>query len=346
MMVAPPPPMPYGMPQYPVPPQYQQGAFTAAMPNLPVVPANDEASRAAILNAGRHSYPLHAEEAHMGFSSDARYSDQVDQFHPLADKPGFKRVIVKLPHPRFEGAPEFIDSIPKHSSTFAWTEICGTNVPECSMAPVPQVAEKTWYNSRIYIPEQRSHVERQYLERFVPGPNGEWLDVVKARRMTAFLEEERNKFEEMEEEQRLVKSGDAVELTDYTDAYSGDHLVACNNQLLTKQQVYERYNIQRSDWGKKVDSVPAFDFDNLRSPWPFGRVDRNKRVSQNVYDWFDRRNPQIVSDRSYRLMELPSYYVDEDLYGKWRPTARKGVLGTAEDVYTRAQHFDDMPYQM
>lgn len=282
----------------------------------------------------------------MGFEPDGRFFEQADPGHPLAVKPGFNRTIVKLPHPRYEGAPEFIDGVPKRNSTFAWTELCGTNSPECSMAPVPQVREKTWYNSRIYIPEQRSHVERQYLERFVPGPNGEWLDVVKARRMTTFLEEQRKKYEEEEEERRLVKSGDVVELTDYTDVYTGEELVACNNQLLTKQQVYERYNIHRSDWGKRVDKIPAFDFDNLRSPWPFGKVDRNKRVSQHAYDWFDRRNPRIVSDRSYRIMELPSYYVDEDLYGKWRAQPPKGVLGTAEDALTRAQHFDDYPYQM
>jgi hypothetical protein len=317
----------------------------AAMPNLPIVQA-DAAGRNAIRQAGQESYPLHPEEVHMGFESDGRFFEQADPGHPLAVKPGFNRTIVKLPHPRYEGAPEFIDGVPKRNSTFAWTELCGTNSPECSMAPVPQVREKTWYNSRVYIPEQRSHVERQYLERFVPGPNGEWLDVVKARRMTTFLEEQRKKYEEEEEERRLVKSGDVVELTDYTDTYTGEELVACNNQLLTKQQVYERYNIHRSDWGKRVDKIPAFDFDNLRSPWPFGKVDRNKRVSQHAYDWFDRRNPRIVSDRSYRIMELPSYYVDEDLYGKWRAQPPKGVLGTAEDALTRAQHFDDYPYQM
>jgi hypothetical protein len=282
----------------------------------------------------------------MGFEPDSRYFDKGDEGHPLAVKPGFKRVIVKMPHPRFEGGPEFFDNVPKRNSTFAWTELCGTNQPECSMAPVPQVGAKSWYNTTLYVPEQRSHVERQYLERFVPGPNGEWLDVVKARRMTTFLEEQRQQFEEQELERQLVKSGDVVQMTDFTDAYSGEELVACNNQLLTKQQVYDRYNLMRSDWGKKVDGIPRFDFDNLRQPWPFGRVDRNKRISQHAYDWFDRRNPRIVSDRSYKLMELPSYYVDEDLYGKWRATQSNGVLGSAEDVAIRAQHFDDFPYQM
>jgi hypothetical protein len=270
----------------------------------------------------------------------------VEGTHPLAQRGGLKQVVVKLPHARYEGGPEFIDGVPKKNCTFAWSELCGTRAPDCAMAPVPQVQSKSWYNTYIYIPEQRSHVERQYLERFVPGPDGEWLDVVKARRMTNFFEEQRQEHAAMEEEQMKVKSGEVVQQTDYMDSYSGEHLVACNNQLMSKQEVYERYNITKSDWGKAVDQIPAFEYDNLRCPWPFGRVDRNKKVSQHAYDWFDRRNSRIVSDRSYKLLELPSYYVDEDLYSKWRATGHNGVLGAAEDIYIRSQHLDDYPYKM
>jgi hypothetical protein len=320
-----------------------QGAPTP-QPALPILLA-DEDTKDYLRMHGRRSYPLPPEEAHMGFQPDGTFHE-VGQGHPLDPTPGLSQVILKLPHARYTGGPEFVDGVPKRNSTFAWTELCGTREPECSMAPVPQVRQKTWYNSYVYVPEQRSHVERQYLERYVPGPDGDWLDVTKARRMTTFLEEQRRKAEEIQHQQQLVKSGEVVEMTDYHDAYSGESLVGCNNQLMTKEEVYGRYDIQKSDWGKMVDNLPAFEFDNLRTPWPFGRVDRNKKVSQQVYDWYDRRNPHIVSDRSYRLLELPSYYVDEDLYNKWRATGHNGVLGLAEDVYTRGQYLDDYPYQM
>lgn len=288
-----------------------------------------------------------AEECHMGYEPNVRYCDQPSTDpHPLDPSPGLARTIVKLPHPRYQGGPEFIDGVAKRNSTFAWTELCGSREPECSLAPVPQVPMKSWYNSYVYVPEQRSHVERQYLERFVPGPDGEWIDVVKARRMSSFLQEQTLKAAQAEEERRLVRSGDVVEQTDYVDQYTGEHLVACNNQLMSKAEVYQRYNIHKSDWSQTTDKIPAYDFDNLRVPWIFGKVDRNKKVSQQTYDWFDRRNPHVTSDRSYKIMELPSYYVDEDLYNKWRAFGHDGVTGLAEDLTIRSRYLDDYPYQM
>jgi len=306
----------------------------------------DEAQRAHMQYHGQRSFPLMAGEAHMGAQPDVQYYDEANQAqHPLNPVPGLARTVVKLPHSRFTGGPEFIDGVAKANTTFAWTEICGTQ-PECSMAPAPQVPMKTLYNSYIYVPEQRSHVERQYLERFVPGPDGEWIDVVKARRMSSWLEEQSRKAAQVAEQQRQVQTGETVEQTDYFDQYSGEPLVSCNNQLMSKAQVYERYNVHKSDWANAVEAMPAFDFDNLRVPWIFGKVDRNKKVSQNVYDWFDRRNPRITSDRSYKLMELPSYYVDEENYNKWRAHGHEGIVGFTEDAAIRARYLDDYPYKM
>merc|ERR1719424_981242 len=312
----------------------------------PVQFAN-EAQQAAMKFQAAKSFPMMAEESHMGHQPNVQYFDGPDCGpHPLDPTPGLSRTIVKLPHPRYEGGPQFIDGVAKANTTFAWTELCGTREPECSLAPSPQVPMKSWYNSYLYVPEQRSHVERQYLERFVPGPDGEWIDVVKARRMSGFLAEQSLKAAQANEEQRLVRNGDAIEMTDYVDQYSGEHLVACNNRLMSKAEVYQRYNIHKSDWAQQVDALPQFDYDNLRIPWIFGKVDRNKKVSQGAYDWFDRRNPRVVSDRSYKLMELPSYYVDEDMYNKWRPHGNPGVVGLGQDVATRARYLDDYPYQL
>lgn len=359
-------PMPGGMPVGPVPggmggpmpgagrpylnPWSGVGPGGTGMPMNSMPYAPPEVDAEDIINYhGRESYPVLPEEAHMGVEPQVTYYDEGAMDHPLDPHHERDRIIVKLPHPRYHGAPEFVDGIPKRTSTFAWTELCGTREPECAMTPVPQVQEKSWYNSYVYIPEQRSHVERQYLERYVQGPDGEWIDVVKARRMCSFFDEQKLKADEEREEQKLVKSGEVIKRTDYLDAYSGEHLIACENmvrapeispetrglpkrhtgealidtvpgaRLMTKAEVYDRYGIHKSEWGKYVDTDPIFEFDNLRVPWPYGQVDRNKKVSQHLYDWFDRRNPHVVSDKSYNMMELPSYYVDEDLYGLWRP---------------------------
>jgi hypothetical protein len=321
-----------------------------ANPNLPTVnldPMGQHQTHQVLNYHGTQSHPLRAEEAHLGWEPNATYYDQNSaEKHPLDPTAGYVRTIVKLPHPRFAGGPEFVDGVPKKNATFAWTEICGTREPECSMAPVPQVPMKSWYNTYVYIPEQRSHVERQYLERYVPGPDGEWIDVIKARRMASYMDEQRMKAAQVAEEQKAVASGEVVELTDYMDQYTGEHLVACEGKLMSKNEVYQRYNITKSDWGRQVDAVPAFDYDNLRVPWLFGKVDRNKMVSQHAYDWFDRRNPRVVSDRSYKLMELPSYYVDEDLYQKWRAYGGNGLGGLAQDVAVRSNYIDDYPYKM
>lgn len=227
---------------------------------------------------------------------------------------------MRLPKPRYPGSPEFYGGVPKRSSTFAWSEICATRDQEgASLAPVPQTQMKSWYNSYIYQPEERSHDERQFLDRFVQGPNGEWIDVIKARRMSSFMDEKRQQAMVRQMERAMVMSGSVVQQTGYTDPYSGEHLVACRGKLLPKQQLLEQYSDHYSAGAlqEMVGEVQgAFDFDNLRVPWPFGRPYRNKQVSQHVYDWFDRNNPYIPTDRSCELMELPSMFVDVHHYNR------------------------------
>jgi len=295
---------------------------------------------------GKESYPLHPEDAHLGYEPHGLFYREDDPAHPFQDEPGLARTVIRAPHARFEGGPSFVNLLCKRNSTFAYSELCATPFPESALAPVPQVKQKTWYNAYVYVPEQASHIQRQYMERFVPGPDGEWLDVVKCRRMVTYLEDERKKAAQWKAEQEAVKHGDDVEVTDYTDAYSGERLVAMHGEMMPKLELYERYKIHKSDWGKYVDDVSLFDYDNLRTPWPFGRFDRNKKVSQHAYEWFDRRNCHIMSDKSYTMLELPSYYVDEAMYWKWRPDDAQTPTAFAEDALNRAQHLDDYPYKM
>jgi len=224
-----------------------------------------------------------------------------------------------------EGATEFYGNVPKHSATFAWSEICATPGPEAALAPVPQVQQKSWYNTYVYTPEQSSHEDRQFLQRYVKGPDGEWIDAVKARRLAKHLDEQHLKNMREAMERDMVASGAGTQKTHYLDPYSGEHLVACRGDLLPKAALNREYGVHTDDNVLGLDEDNFFDFDNLRIPWPFGKPDRNKAISQHTYDWFDRRNMYIPNDRSVELRELPSMYLDREEMERWwhsNPRAR------------------------
>jgi hypothetical protein len=224
--------------------------------------------------------------------------------------------VIRVPpaKPRFPGGTEFYGPIPKNSTTFTWSEICATPGPEASLAPVPQVAMKSWYNTYVYTPEQTSHEDRRFLQRFTQGPDGEWVDVVKARRLNKYMEESRLKQMREAMEKDLVSSGAATRTTHYVDPYTGEKLVACRGQLLPEQTLYAEYDIHKRN---SLTAEPWFDFDNLRINWPFDAPDRNKIVSQHTYDWFDRRNMYITSDKSVELVELDSMYLEKTELERW-----------------------------
>mmetsp|Transcript_84394 Transcript_84394/g.243603 ORF Transcript_84394/g.243603 Transcript_84394/m.243603 type:complete len:328 (+) Transcript_84394:105-1088(+) len=243
--------------------------------------------------------------------------------------------IVKLPRPKYASAShEFYGAVPKQDSTFAWSEMCATPEPDSALAPAPP-ATKMWYNSYVYVPEQCSHTERHFLDRFVQGADGEWVDVVKARRLATHIEEHREKALADRMERAMVMSGNVVQETRYTDPYSGEPLVVCRGELLPRQQLYERYDGHYASGAMReqaAEAQGAFDFDNLRVAWPFGRPYRNKVVSQHVYDGFDRQSPYLPTDRSYQILELPSMYVDQAQYERGGQPARgPGVQGYRQD---------------
>jgi hypothetical protein len=254
------------------------------------------------------------------------------QFPDHGGSSGAARCIVKMPRPLREDGTTFVGGIPKRSATFGWAELCATPDPEASLAPSPQVAQKTWCNSYMYFPARHSHTERQFLERFVQGPNGEWLDVVKARRMAEFYEEQRLKTMKEQMERELIMSGSVTQNTHFTDAYSGERLVACGGELLPKQQLLDEFEIHDRRYEIKnqlQDAKAEFDFDNLRVPWPFGRPHRNKRISQHTYDWFDRSNPYISCDRDVEIIETASTYVDREHHERWGSGQRMYTEGPA-----------------
>lgn len=272
--------------------------------------------------------------------------------HPLDPQPGLYRTIIKLPHPRFPGGRNFFDTVPQRDATFAWSEICATPEPECSLAPVPQVQMKSWYNTYLYVPEKNSHLERQYLERFIQGENGEWIDVVKARRMANFLDEQREKEERIKRQRSEVLSGANTFKSGYTDAYTGEQLVAFHGELMPQEELWARNDIRPSlmmELREQQAEGEGFDFANLRVPWPFGRPDRNKMVSKHAYEWFDRRNAYIQSDRQFEMMELPSMYVDKEQYYRWatgNADSSNPAFGPLACAADRARYFDGYPYRV
>jgi len=257
-----------------------------------------------------------------------------------AEEEPFRRPVirVRLPRPRHPGSPEFYGGVPKRAATFAWSEICATRDPNASLAPVPQTETKSWYNSYLYHPEDRSHVENQFLDRFVQGPDGEWIDVIKARRMSSHMEEKREQAMVKQMERAMIMSGSVIQQTGYVDPYSGEHLVSCRGELVPKQQLLEQFGDHFSAGALRemvAETQGGFDWDNLRVPWPFGRPYRNKQVSQHAYDWFDRQNPYIPTDRSCEMLELPSMFVDRHQYERSGDGAHPSTR-VAEYMYDHA----------
>jgi len=245
---------------------------------------------------------------------------------------------VAPPRPRVPGGTEFYGAVPKHSATFAWSELCATPSPEDALAPVPQIPMKTWYNSYGYIPEE-SQEDRHFLGRFTGGPNDEWIDRVKAQRLVKAMDDQRQRQMREDMEREMVMAGmrsmraegalqagggsdmggsdmgHGVHRTHYTDAYSGEKLIACKGRLQTREEVLAEYHIRGQVLGG--DDEPFFDFDNLRFSWPFARPERNKPVSQHTFDWFDRRNMYIARDSSCEIVDMPSIYVERQELDRW-----------------------------
>lgn len=99
---------------------------------------------------------------------------------------------VPLSQPMYPGGQKFYGDVPANQAVFAYSELCASEDPEAALAPVPSIAAKQWYNTYLYLPqERRANLEGgQFFDRFVQGIDGEWLDVPKARRMAGHFQEQ------------------------------------------------------------------------------------------------------------------------------------------------------------
>jgi len=289
-------------------------------------------------NAAQSHYE--AEEEYMKWMEGEAQAELGDH-NPLAPEPGVLRTIVRLPKGKYPGSRDFWDNIPAHTASFGWTEANVTPGPTGSLQPVPQVKEKQWYNTYVYVPERRPLLERHYLERYVPGPNGEWVDTVKAERMVEFIDEKIHEHNKKEEMEQAIKKGFGVQSTHFVDAYDGQKLVKFSGGLWGEKDLDSQYKIDRTDWKDfKQRFIGGFDYGNLRVPWPFGKTNRNKRVMTHTYEWFDRQNPHIETDRDYEVWELESAYVDKAMYSKWRARGGDGPMDYMSDLYQYSTSID------
>lgn len=281
-----------------------------------------------------------AEEDYAKFlegEAQAEYGAQ----NPMTPEPGVLRTIVKLPRGKYPGSHDFWDNIPAHTASFGWTEANVTPGPTGSLQPVPHVQEKQWYNTYLYVPERRPLLERHYLERYVPGPNGEWVDTVKAERMVGFIDEKLHEHHKEEQMREAVRTGYGVEKTHFVDAYDGQKLVKFCGGLWGESDLDSQYKVNRTAWKDFTGGISkGFDYGNLRVPWPFGRTNRNKRVMTHTYEWFDRVNPHIETDRDYEILELESAYVDKQMYSKWRARGGDGPVDYMSDLTAYATSID------
>jgi hypothetical protein len=242
----------------------------------------------------------------------------------LEQEPGLWRTTVKLPKPRMPGAPNLVAT--RNAIMGCGGELTASGHPDYSLAPARGQGTKSWYNTYLYVPEERSHIENQYLERFVQSPDGSWIDVCKCRRMAKFTRELQEKA--MAEEE--VRGWSGVSDTAYTEPYSGEPLFAFKGELLLRGEMYARYGHHRSrKWQQVIEQMRPVDWDNLRfPPWPFGEPqgDTSKRIAPEVYEWYDRRNTFMPSDDHYEILNLANSYADAETYNMWRQSHSPEML--------------------
>jgi len=141
--------------------------------------------------------------------------------------------------------------------------------------------------------------------------------------------------------EQAIKKGFGVQSTHFVDAYDGQKLVKFSGGLWGEKDLDSQYKIDRTDWKDfKQRFIGGFDYGNLRVPWPFGKTNRNKRVMTHTYEWFDRQNPHIETDRDYEVWELESAYVDKAMYSKWRARGGDGPVDYMSDLYQYSTSID------
>jgi len=262
------------------------------------------------------------------------------------------QIRVPLPEPAMRGGRRFYGDVPVEQATFAYSELCASEDPECALAPQPEVAAKRWYNTYFYYPEDRRAAKEggQFMERFVQGPNGEWLDIPKSRRMAGHIKETHERQEQERAEMNVLlagaswqntgQEGGGIGKSSYTDPYSGERLVSFEGKLQPMSELLKEHGVRRPMLAQATSQLGEKDFDNFRVPWPGGPPHRNKKISQTVYDRFDRTSPFVPSDSSYQILETPSCFVDRQDYGKWEELGGRSLNQFARDEMRDGRQFE------
>jgi len=280
--------------------------------------------------------PASCIEAH----SEWMYSKERDSAHqlelkqPMVAEPGQINTLLNLPRGRTQGGAEFWDEVRNADTQMNLTEANVTPGSCGSLQPLPYGPEKMWYNTYVYVQAaEKMSAPVEFQERFyeaprskreehelrmkyghnVPYHNQVFVDAWRKQRHEAFLEMKARKDLEDKLIRDSIISGEAITDTSYNDAYSGQHLVSVAGHLVERDDIDTAFKIEHT-WKDSLNAwIHGWDYDNIRTPWPFSPPQRNKQVSQSAYNYFDRdqyANPYIKRDEDFEFVELENSYAD------------------------------------
>lgn len=309
--------------------------------------------------------PASCVEAHKEwmFSCERDRTHHLEEKNPMVAEPGKINTLLNLPRGRTQSGAESWDEI-RHADTQMMTTEANVTPGACgSLQPLPYGPDKMWYNTYVYVnAEDKSVVPREYLERYyekprtreeehdlrmqyghnIPYHNQTYIDAWRKQTHIQFLRNKAIKEAADKAERDAIVSGEAVTDTVYNDCYSGQHLVAVAGHLVEQNDLDTRFKIEHT-WKDSLNAfIKGWDYDNLRTPWPFSPPQRNKQINAPAYNYFDRdhkAHPYIQRDDDYNFVELENSYADPAIFDLSKRKASLFSGDPLEDVgYGQSVH--------
>lgn len=241
-------------------------------------------------------------------------------------KPGVIRSHYKVPYPKY--GPR--QSTLRHCITngvardAAWAPMEPNVAPGVTAPLAPSQETKQWYNTWLYVPEKPKGgvIQNQFMDRYVMGPGGTWIDTWRAQDRSRFLESKVQEETKRWEYDESIRNCEAVDWEPHLyDAYSGANLVSVHGQMVPADDIRRTYKVKRSEWSDAYDMVfkeNPYDMFRFMTPAFMDKRHPNKRIDQYAYDYFDRRNPNIKRDEDYEFIETAGSFVDAERHSAWR----------------------------
>lgn len=237
------------------------------------------------------------------------FGEQPNPGRVLQPEVSYERLYVEAPVPRVPGGRELAYVPPMERNI--------TPGP-CGHLDVG-MAQKQWYNTRIYVPEYpRGGEYPAFLERFdrahmlnAQGDSGTYVDNWRAQARIDFYQKKVADERRMVQERHDVRAGVGIRGdATWSDAYSGEKLVEHLGNLKHGKEFIDQYGVRKSDWDQFTNYLfQGWDYGNLRCPWPFEdtATGRNKVVTKSAFE-FERQHPLYTGDRRFEIREAGSAY--------------------------------------